>query len=352
MAGLKVITMGPGKTIKEKEEAKEANKEIVKKIEELTGLLKTLGGQPEPPLPSDAKWQYPKYGHGKVEKLSTKTSGGGKPPQGKPIWWEFCQNTGLTSRSDGWVRMHLISEKVGGGGQAENLIPAPNSVNTGAQVLHTFEEAAKYLVEQKKATKKGPVVQKSNVIWLDVEAKNHRSSPPESAPADYNKDWFFKEVTMQGGLNYYDKDWVKDSAARFKENVEIPAPDFEPEIQSLSKPSKSGLRGLHDLLTESIYELIHDEALNGPFTSPKNFEDRMKARVNNEDTWKDLWVADRIKAMRGKKGIIPTINDLVDKGNLNIDHINRQCVTSVIDKANALNLFHSKDILWWGWGLA
>jgi hypothetical protein len=312
---LKVITMDTGKTIKEQEESKETNKKIMTEIEKLAGLLMTLGGTPEPPLP-DVEWDWPTYGHAWVEKLSTKTSGGGEKPKGIPDWWTFCQRNNLTTRTDKWVRMHLISEKVGGSGEEKNLIPAPNSVNTGPQVLHTFEEAAKYLVEQKKATKKGAVVQKSNVIWLNVEAKNHRSSPPKNAPADYNNDWFFKELTMQGGLHFYNKDWIKDSAGRFKENVEIPAPDFEPEIQSLSKPSKSGLRALHDLLTESIYELIHDEALRGPFTDSNNFENRMKERVNNEDTWKDLWVADRIKAMRGKKGIIPTISDLVGKNTL------------------------------------
>jgi hypothetical protein len=362
LAGLEVITRTEVTTQTKREE-------ITGKITKLSKILMGLrmNGGREPELPAEAKWDTREtYGHNWVEGLSTRTSSltGSPPTKGvtdKPDWWKLLHENPKEKAladnrrgADYWIRMHLISEKLGGSGTGsgdkpegwKNLIPAPNSVNSSAKVS-LFETAAKDLVTKadtrKKSSKRDKASpDKPNVIWLNVEATDDYNcsapSPPFGTGANAK---FFNKVKMRGGLHFYDqtkREWVKDSAERIKEDVAIPKPDFGPALPSLSNPSLSLLRGLSPIFLQKFVDFIEAEAGEAganPFLNANDFEKRMRVKVNSDnswastaidknisDVWKTYWMSEKpnkhTRQMWGNKGkgIIPTIKDLVNNEKL------------------------------------
>lgn len=292
LSKLKVITRKDVKTVKDREEITDA-------IGQLSTLLMKLGGVGIRNRPQKANWDFPAVGRATVDKLSTASSRGGSDASANSNWWQFLRNSGLSSKLDKWVRMHLISARVGGSGaEPKNLIPAPNSVNRGP-LVDSFENAAKDLVE--------PGVAKPNVIWLDVQAKSPH--PKDDSVAGYDEPWFFSKVAMRGGLHFFNeqKDWAKDSKIRFSEDVSIPPPDFG-DILSLSQPSGTELKRLDPVFTTTVSGHIKQEIkIDNPraFDDLDDFKQRMQARLNPK-VWSDQWL--------GK--VIPKIEFYVSRGRL------------------------------------
>jgi hypothetical protein len=112
------------------------------------------------PKPSDyPATTPPTYGPYEVEYIVGVPKVGTKPPQGPDSGtpgWKAVYDAGLTRATDKWVQMHVISEKLGGLGIPANLVPAPNSINTGP--FRSFEHSVKALASATSGTIK-------NVVW-------------------------------------------------------------------------------------------------------------------------------------------------------------------------------------------
>ncbi|MDD1608247.1 MAG: DNA/RNA non-specific endonuclease, partial [Methylococcaceae bacterium] len=77
-------------------------------------------------------------------------------------------DAGLTTATDRWVQMHIISEKLGGSGtDFNNLVPAPNSVNTGP--FRSFEHSTAALARAKSGNIK-------NRVWVEVQVSGTKSA--------------------------------------------------------------------------------------------------------------------------------------------------------------------------------
>jgi hypothetical protein len=86
---------------------------------------------------------------------------GSKPKQGPGTGtpgWQEVHDAGLTDQSDKWVQMHVVSEQLGGEGKPNNLISAPNSINTG--YLRSWEHAIVSAVAARDKKQKA-------VLWVD-----------------------------------------------------------------------------------------------------------------------------------------------------------------------------------------
>jgi hypothetical protein len=86
-------------------------------------------------------------------------------------YWKPYQDAGLTDQAktpDKWVQMHIISKILGGQAIDENLIPAPNSVNTGPFLV--WERKVAGLLKEKTGTY-------INRVWVQVSVAGGRKKP-------------------------------------------------------------------------------------------------------------------------------------------------------------------------------
>ena len=249
------------------------------------------------------------YGSRDVTLLTRANATGGTTPSVEPAWYQYLQGQGLTDNSapDKWVRMHLQSEQVGGpGAEANNLIPAPNSVNRGPRV-GSFERAVYQLA---RPTPSGST--SATVIWMEARASGQRTVA--DAPAGYNAAWFFQSVTLKAGLHYaQDGQWRKDPTARVIENaVPIPAPQFTFGPPTLRSPSETRLSRIDGgLFTSTVVNYMKSAAARVSFTTFLGFERAVRADVP-ASSWDRLWKPE------GGGGIIDRIKAHVDAGTIRI----------------------------------
>lgn len=235
-------------------------------------------------LPQKFKADYPKYGSVSIEKLSTKSSTGGSIPTANPGWYQFLKSKNLTANSapDRWVRMHLLSARIGGkGDDPQNLIPAPNSVNRGSKV-GSFENALYNLVERE-----NPNTRKPNVIWMNIVGGDLYSN--DTSIPGYTADWFLKKIEMKAGIYFWNgTEWVKDSAIRVSEDVPIPEPDFSLSGNlTLANPSRTRLQRLdRGLFTDAVVNHMKDG--QRMYNRWEEFVSAMRARVV-EHIWAGKW---------------------------------------------------------------
>ena len=282
------------KTITRSKVKPDEAKKITQKMDELSRLLLKLAGTSlqNVTLPPSAKWSS---GGGsnkftQVEELSSKTVGGGSNPgTSSPNGFGLLQTHRLTEPARGhWVRMHMVSEKLGGKGIDSNLVPAPNSINRGAQV-DSFEERAKDLVANPDQKTKKP-----NVIWVKTQVT--RMYPGfKGTPVPYGPNDFAQSVLFKAGLHYpVDKngktEWRKESKVRIVEYVQIPKPNF-----GAAGKISINVHG-EDFISRAIdasnprrrlgfaREVIKERTINGPFAAGNivNFQTRMNTYWVNE----------------------------------------------------------------------
>jgi hypothetical protein len=160
-----------------------------------------------------------------VEKLSTKTSEiQSDTPTGEPSGWELLSVRGMTNNREtghDWKRMHMITAKIGGSGEKDNLVPARTIVNSGSAV-RGFEDFVQRLVQSqsKKGSAKGPA--QNNVVWIDVRASGYYNA----VPGLYKDKMFVSNLVMKAGLMLWEKsDWTRMPAAHTV-SVSIERPDF------------------------------------------------------------------------------------------------------------------------------
>lgn len=207
-------------------------RQIVQKMTHLSELLIVLGGETMRDIPQRVKWNF-SAGHSEkvasVEKLSTLTSRGGSTPAGSNPAFDYLRERNMTDRGDKWVRMHLISEKVGGSGGMRNWVPAPNSINTGSRVT-SFESAVKRLVERRGRQNQ------PNVVWIRTIASLRSPNPSFG-----NVPGFPRGVSFRAGLYFRgERDWQKDTSPRVSGDVSVREPTGG-EVPSLSRPSYTAL---------------------------------------------------------------------------------------------------------------
>jgi hypothetical protein len=102
-------------------------------------------------------WASP--GSGRVVRSQMLTDGtlAGGPPSADPPGYGYIRALGLTKS---WIRFHLVNNRAGGPGTANNLVPG--SVSDNAQYHHDFEQALKDDVE---AVEEEP----GYYVWFGVE---------------------------------------------------------------------------------------------------------------------------------------------------------------------------------------
>lgn len=198
-----------------------------------------------------------------VEYLSGKPKGGSSPEKqgldSKTSGWKKIYNAGLTHISDRWAQMHVISEKLGGKGIPENLIPAPGSINTG--FFRSFEHSVKKLAEGKTASI-------SNVVWVTVTVVTDGE--------------FAKSISGESGLYFWkgkkaSPKWMKNKHATLSASASIPSYKlYLSNKYSLNFSSRTDLQKAG--LSASLSRLIKE---NRSYDSKGHFIDKIsdKAKI-------------------------------------------------------------------------
>ena len=274
---------------------------VTSALERISRYIMQLGGVDLRNLPGTFTQTPMGYGHTRVEKLTTRNATGGSAPTANPAWWQFITSKGLQAASDKWVRMHMLPERIGGSGaDANNLLPAPNSVNRGAQV-GSFERAMYQLAER---TNGQP--NRANVVWMEIQGQSPHAK--DTSVSGYTQDWFFSNIKMRGGVHFYNgSDWQVDATTRVSEDVPSPAPNFTlTSGPSLGSPSRTRLRGLDaTTYTDSVVTHMKNEwrqSNNTPYSAVKGsgantFETRMRnylqatlSPTGYSNSWTGIWV--------------------------------------------------------------
>lgn len=119
--------------------------------------------------------------------------------------WIDIFDAGLTTVGDKWVQMHIVTAGLGGKGtDFNNLIPAPNSVNTGPFLQ--FEQA----VVKLPAGKSGKI---KNRVWVDITVSGSMAAPTGIAGKAGVYLW---KGSKKGG-------WEKDTKPAVSVSAGIPA---------------------------------------------------------------------------------------------------------------------------------
>ena len=161
---------------------------------------------------------------------------------------------------------------LGGKGKEYNWTPAPNSVNTGPQVLHSFEFSLKRLLKEERK-------KRFNVVWIRVNIPARRSPSPRTGGLS----GFAREVSFEAGLEFPVKgEWKPDlNRPQIKEDVPVPEPE-EGYVPSLSRPSRTALSALDPIFTQTTVKRMKNAA---PFSGPESFVRKMLNQVPGDSKW-------------------------------------------------------------------
>ncbi len=123
--------------------------------------------------------------------------------------YKEVSEAGLTTATDGWVQMHILSEKLGGSGtDFENLVPAPGSVNKGP--FRSFEHATVALVKAKSGSIK-------NRVWVEVKVDGTKDAPDGLIGKAGLYLWKGREASPK---------WIKNEAPSLSASVRVPKPQI------------------------------------------------------------------------------------------------------------------------------
>src|SRR4030088_2641755 len=104
--------------------------------------------------------------------------------------------------------MHVISAQLGGEGKKNNLLSAPQSINSG--YFLKFEHGTRDLAQAVQGTTK-------NVVWVEVNV-------------DWRDDKIAETIAGQSGLYFWrgkKKGWVKNEKVFVSATATIPRPEFQ-----------------------------------------------------------------------------------------------------------------------------
>jgi len=208
-AALQVIYSPAAKNQQEKDRRAAIKMELAKVS---AAFVKLSGDAPDP---SDyEKTTTPIYGKAaaKVDVIVDKPLPGtktGRWPTTSPGYQEIY-DAGLTTATDPWVQMHIVSEKLGGSGtDFANLVPAPQSVNTGP--FRSFEHATVGLVSGKAGKIK-------NRVWVEVLVSGTKAAATGLVGKAGLYFWKGKKAAQK---------WLKNEAPSLTASAGIPTPQLK-----------------------------------------------------------------------------------------------------------------------------
>ncbi len=242
----------------------ERRKRIQQELAKLSAAFAKLGG--EPPGPGDYdQTTAPTYGNpAKVEIIVDKPLAGtrtGKWPTATAGYKEVY-DAGLTTATDPWVQMHIISEKLGGSGtDLNNLVPAPQSVNTGP--FRSFELKTATLAAGKSGKTK-------NRVWVEVLVSGTKAAATGLAAKAGLYLWKGKSTANK---------WLKSESPSLTVNSGIPVPQLKGS-RKLALNFTSGTEMQRDFgISAATAKLVKE---GRPYASDADFAKSMKARGATE----------------------------------------------------------------------
>jgi hypothetical protein len=250
-----------------KADEKDRRKKVKDELAKVSKAFAELGGQP--PKPAEyGKSTAPVYTGLKpmVEVIVDAPDAGGsrtgKWPEKRPGYKEIHE-ADLTTATDPWVQMHIISEKLGGkGNEFENLVPAPQSVNLGP--FRSFEHAAAKL-STGKTTGPNPI---KNRVWVEVEVLGDKTTATGLVGRAGLYFW--------RGTQFKPKLWEKNETPSLTVNAAIPAPQLQKGKRKLVLNFTSGTEMTRDFGIASPTPRLVKEGR--PYTSDGQFRANMKSR--------------------------------------------------------------------------
>jgi hypothetical protein len=215
---VKAITFIPRSELTPEEQTEMRNK-----ISKLTAALAKLNGSvsvQDYPATTQPSYSGVPPVNNSVQYLVHPVSAGSKPDQGPDTGttgWKEIYEAGLTKQDkvpDKWVQMHIITEKLGGMGVASNLVPAPNSINTGP--FRSFENNVSELT-------KGSSDGIKNVVWYNVNVTY------------YSGNTYASQISGAAGVYYKGTvggktEWIKDNSPKITGTTNVPLPDLHTKV--------------------------------------------------------------------------------------------------------------------------
>jgi len=263
-------------TPKDKDEPERRKKLVEGELVRISAAFSRLA--PDQPGPGDyptSAGVKPPGGGGKarknvVEFICDTPVAGSKPKQGEDSGtpgWKRVHKAGLTDQSDKWVQMHVVSEQLGGEGQPNNLISAPNSINTG--YFRSWEHAVVGSVAARDKKMKA-------VLWVDVSVSWRGGKYSDFADSVSGRAGLRLWKGKAKGKNAEER-WEKNTTPTFTAEVAVPKPDFhEEDLISLNFSSKTdldkitGSRRLSELITENRTYLSYPDFISKVNAAAKN----------------------------------------------------------------------------------
>jgi hypothetical protein len=239
---------------------KDRRSAIKQQLAKVSSAFARLAGTP-PTADDYGKNTPPTYGNpAKVEVIVGNPLTGsitGPWPTTKPGYKEIY-DAGLTTATDKWVQMHIISEKLGGSGtDFSNLVPAPHSVNTGP--FRSFEHSTAALAKAKTGNIK-------NRVWVEVLVSGSKSAATGLSGKAGLYFWKGKKASPK---------WMKSESPSFTANAGIPTPQLS-ATRKLVLNFTSGTEMRKDFgLSSAVATLVKE---GRPYASQEKFVESMKKR--------------------------------------------------------------------------
>lgn len=163
--------------------------------------------------------------------ISDNRSAGSEPESGTDksvAGYELLKTFGLTGKGPNWVRMHLISNKLGGQGIPENLVPGPHVKNQ--QMERKIEEPLKALVEKNQGS--------TNVLFLrvnvsyysqgDLPMSDNAKSYAQKLNLSIEKSDFAQKITFEAGHSVWEgSHWQPDESTKISDAINLDLPNIK-----------------------------------------------------------------------------------------------------------------------------
>lgn len=208
----------------------------------------------------------------KIDMISkTKVVTGPVPPDSASSTtykWAFIVSKTLQRQrpgADKWVQMHMIDRFYGGTNTADNLIPAPNSVNSGH--FRSFEDSVFTLMNG--ASPSGGTTGMDNVLWAETNV-------------EYSGEWASRIVGKAGIYHYMGKqngqnNWRKVEQPQLQASAVIRSPLLDLSgLVDVNASSKTQMRALAPFNVPNI-DLPQMIADNRYYNGEADFRSKIRA---------------------------------------------------------------------------
>lgn len=206
-----------------------------------------------------------------------------------------------SNQSTSWVRMHMITARVGGPGTPNNWVPAPQAVNQGKNVIGFEEDLVRLVLKPNAVTKK------PNVVWVHVHTDSFHKKYPDPGKEypgpdkmlSYDDKTFPHEVSLKAGFYRQDGDngWQQETTAVLSSRAIIPPPggEFVGEALNVNHASVGQLKAVLGISEWFASEIV-DACSGGTIENCLQLQKKM-ALARTRDTKKfDAFMGQVIEA--------------------------------------------------------